>query len=470
MTILEKYFYFYLHKAFFFEVSFQVLIFTSLIGIILWYVFRQKILRVKVLSELEEEEIIRNFQPEDLIPNEFEKTNLLNQKVVSSLAGKNISVNGFSCLNLATHNYLSLLENSKIQSHATQSINKYGVGSCGPRGFYGTVDVHLELEEKLAEFLEVEEACVYSYSFATMASAIPAYCKRGDIIFVDEAVNFSIQKGLDASRSNIFYYRHNNMTDLEDKLIKQSKMDLKNPKKAAKTRKFLITEGIFANTGKICDLPGLIKLRNKFKLRMLLDESVSFGVLGKTGKGVVEYFNIPNIEVDLRIGSLESSLASIGGFCCGTSFIVEHQRLSGLGYCFSASLPPVLAVAALCSLDYLKNNPNIFTSLKDVNQALHKSLSKLLYFDISGDPDSPIKHLYLKNEQDFNSEKKILNKIVDYCISKNVAIGLPEYLNHIEKFPVRPSLRITSNISLTISDIEFACAVISEACNTNLSV
>lgn len=108
----------------------------------------------------------------------------LKERLVSGRVGKRVTVNGIDCLNLASHNYLGLLENEQITESAIKSLRKYGVGSCGPRGFYGTVDVHLELEERLATFMDMEEAVVYSYAFSTIASAIPAYSKRADIIFV----------------------------------------------------------------------------------------------------------------------------------------------------------------------------------------------------------------------------------------------------------------------------------------------
>jgi len=126
-----------------------------------------------------------------------------------------VHVNGKDCLNLATHNYLGLMEDKSLEDSAVECIKKYGVGSCGPRGFYGTVDVHLNLETRLAQFMQLEEAIIYSYGFSTVASAIPAYAKRGDIIFADERVNFAVQKGLEASRSDVRFFKHNDMKDLE---------------------------------------------------------------------------------------------------------------------------------------------------------------------------------------------------------------------------------------------------------------
>lgn len=212
--------------------------------------------------------------------------------MVHGTTDKTINIDGIECLNLATHNYLGFANDELIKESAVLSLRKYGVGSCGPRGFYGTVDVHLELEENLAKFMNYEECIIYSYAFSTIASTIPAYSKRFDIIFTDECVNFAIQKGLDASRSQIIYFKHNDMKDLENKLEEQDKLDVKNPKKAARTRKFLVVEGIYMNTGEMCDLKNLIKLRKKYKLRLFLDESISFGTIGKTGKGITEYYDI----------------------------------------------------------------------------------------------------------------------------------------------------------------------------------
>ena len=245
---------------------------------------------------------LSEWRPEPLIPQVRKDHPSLTPKSVTSLVGKRVTVDGKDCLNLVTHNYLSLVGKNEIQEKAIATVQKYGVGSCGPRGFYGTVDVHLELEERLAKFMEVEEAVVYSYGFSTIASAIPAYCKRKDLVFVDEKVNFSIQKGLDASRSNIKYFKHNDVQDLENLLINQEKVDKKNPKKATNTRRFLIVEGIYMNTGTICPLPELVALCKKYKLRIFVDESISFGTIGEHGRGVTEYLGVSRQDIDMIMG------------------------------------------------------------------------------------------------------------------------------------------------------------------------
>lgn len=254
----------------------------------------------------EVERKLADWYPEPLIPEaedpgKFPDRNGGSRSVTTRIS-KRITVQGVDCLNLATHNYLGFAESSQIQEKAVAAIRKYGVGSCGPRGFYGTVDVHLELEERLAQFMQVEEAIVYSYGFSAVASAIPAYCKRRDIVFVDEKVNFAIQKGLDASRSMVKYFRHNDPADLEKLLEEQACKDSEDPKRAAKIRRFLVVEGIYMNTGLVCPLPRLVELCEKYKLRIFLDESISFGTLGAKGRGVTEHFDVPRHKIDMIMG------------------------------------------------------------------------------------------------------------------------------------------------------------------------
>lgn len=247
---------------------------------------------------------LEQWKPEPLVSDNQKDHPSLNPKKITSRVGKRIVIDGRDCLNLGTHNYLGLTEDPVIEQKAAESVQKYGVGSCGPRGFYGTMDVHLELEESISSFMEMEEAIVYSYGFSTIASAIPAYCNRKDWIFVDEKVNFSIQKGLDATKANIKYFKHNDVEDLENLLKTQTGLNRKNSKQVETTRKFLIVEGIYMNIGTICPLPELVELCRRYKLRIFVDESVSFGTLGATGRGVTEHFNVPRHEIDMIMGTL----------------------------------------------------------------------------------------------------------------------------------------------------------------------
>ncbi|MBN3294291.1 SPTC1 palmitoyltransferase, partial [Polypterus senegalus] len=410
------------------------------------------------------EEIIEEWQPEPLVPRMSKEKPAPSYNIVSGPPCHKITVNGKQCINFASFNFLGLLDNDRVKNQALQSLRKYGVGTCGPRGFYGTFDVHLELEDRLAKFMRTEEAIIYSYGFATIASAIPAYSKRGDIVFVDEAACFSIQKGLQASRSHIKYFRHNDMEDLERILKQQELEDQKNPRKARVTRRFIVVEGLYMNTGAICPLPELVKLKYKYKVRIFLEESLSFGVLGQHGRGVTEHFGVNIDDIDLISANMENSLASVGGFCCGRSFVIDHQRLSGQGYCFSASLPPMLASAAIEALNIMEEDQDIFRLLRDKCKLIHKELQGISGLKVVGESISPAFHLQLEQSSGSReSDVRILNRIVEYCMDRKIALTQAHYLEKEEKFLPPPSIRVVVTVEQTEEELEMAANLIKEA-------
>ena len=440
---------------------------------VLWLLFRKSYTPApSELSEKEKEQLIQEWTPEPLVPHLDDKDQshyALNPRIVTSKMGKRVTVDGKDCLNLATHNYLGLVENQLLEERAVKSLKKYGVGSCGPRGFYGTVDIHLELEDRLAKFMEVEEAVLYSYGFSTIASAIPAYAKSNDVIFADSGVHFAIQKGLTASRSKIVFFKHNNVEDLRRVLLEQEIEDRKNPKKAKVTRRFLVVEGLYMNHGDICPLPEIMKLKKQFKVRIFVDESVSFGVLGKTGKGITEYYGIPVEDVDHLSSTLENAISAYGGFCCGTTFIVDHQRLSGLGYCFSASLPPLQAACALASLDILQEDPSILRKLRDNCIFFHSLLNKVSDLEVEGEGFSPVKHLrFLKRLKDRSKETLRLEQVVNSCWNQGIAVTVARYLEDQEYFCPEPSIRLTVNVTLTKQEMESAVDIIANSFKEHL--
>ncbi|CAH3144417.1 unnamed protein product [Porites lobata] len=256
----------YYTKVPFYHVLFEAVLVLWIIRLITSKTFRFREQKIE-LTEKEEEELIEEWQPEPLVPvTPTYDLDAITPKVVQGKPGHSLKIDDKECLNFATFNFLGFVGNEKIEDTAIKSLHRYGVGSCGPRGFYGTIDVHLELEERLAKFMRTEEAILYSYGFSTIASVIPAYSKRGDVIFCDKGVSFAIQKGLVASRSRIMWFDHNDMDDLERLLFEQKEKDDKNPKKACVTRRFLVVEGIYVNYGDIAPLPKLIELKYKYKV------------------------------------------------------------------------------------------------------------------------------------------------------------------------------------------------------------
>uniref|UniRef100_A0A915B0A7 Serine palmitoyltransferase 1 n=2 Tax=Parascaris univalens TaxID=6257 RepID=A0A915B0A7_PARUN len=426
-----------------------------MIGAIAYVIFIKMRHKEKRLTNEEKEALISDWEPEPLVPETPPDHPALNPKCVDGKMTKYVKIDGKECLNMASSNFLGFVGDRRIETVAKQTILKYGIGSCGPRGFYGTVDVHLDLEKQLAEFLGCEEAVLYSYAFAAVASAIPAYAKLGDVVFVDKGVNFAIQKGLQASRSRIEWFDHNDMNHLEKLLMEQAERDEKDPRRAAKTRRFMVVEGLYYNTGDLCPLPKLLELKRKYKVRIFIDESMSFGVIGNTGRGVKEYYGVDVIDIDMIMGSLENALASTGGFCAGRSFVVTHQRLSGLGYCFSASLPPFLATAASEGLRIMDVEPERFQRLRDNCKMLHAGLVKALKgtkFAVSGFELSPVQHIFYRDDDRKVVETK-LDRLVENMFEKSIVLTRARYLEKEEMFPIRPTIRVMAQSELTEDEV-----------------
>eukprot|EP00126_Sphaerothecum_destruens_P011701 Sdes_comp20948_c0_seq1m18570 len=414
------------------------------------------------LKSSEIDELCAEWSPEPLVPADFlpdpDDEKII---VVESAVSEKVIVGGKEMVNLASFNFLGMIGDPEIQKSALSAIQKYGVGSCGPRGFYGTSDIHLELEEKICKFFGTEETVIYSYGFATIASAIPAYSKRGDIIFVDEAVSLPIQKGILASKSEVKYFNHNNMGDLERLLLQQANLDAKNMKRAKTTRKFLVVEGLYLNTGDICPLDKLVALKNKYKLYFFVEESASFGVLGKTGRGVCEHFGIAHREVDLLAANLEYAIGSIGGFCTGSSYVINHQRLSSSGYVFSAANPPLLSAVAISALNKLQADVSLLRSLRENTQLLRKRLNFIEGVKILGDISSPI--IYMQLVEKRSDAKHLLQLIVDQLLENCIVLTRAKHIHRDESHPIPPSIRITVSARHSPHDLE-NCATLIKKC------
>jgi serine palmitoyltransferase len=341
--------------------------------------------------------------------------------------------NGRTVTNLASFNFYNFVANETLKEKAIQTLRTYGVGPCGPPGFYGTQDVHMKTEADVAAHLGVPECIIYAQSFSTISSVIPSFSKRGDIIVADKAVNFAIRKGIQISRSTVRWYEHNDMEDLERVLQKVTKEQAKKPL----TRRFIITEGLFENIGDVVNLPKLVysqeqqtlntywrfaqvELKLKYKFRLILDESCSYGVLGRTGRGVTEAQNVDAAEIDMIVGSLSGPLCAAGGFCAGNSEVVEHQRISSASYTYSAALPALLSTTASETISLLQEQPEILTGLRDNIKAMRAQLDpRSDWVHVSSSVDNPIMLLVLKAEVvasknlSIEDQNQILRDVVD---------------------------------------------------------
>ncbi len=253
---------------------------------------------------------------------------------------------GRELINLGSNNYLGLTEHPKVKAATTAAIAEYGTGTAGSRLLTGTTPLHLEMERKLAGFKGVEGVVTFSTGFMALSATISTLAGANDYIFSDELNHASIIDGCRRSGATTTVYRHNDVADLEAKLKET-------PARAAK---LIVTDGVFSMEGDICDLPGLRRLADTYDCRLMVDDAHATGVLGRTGRGTAEHFDMEG-SVDVTSGTLSKSLAAIGGFTGGPHAVAEFLRYNARQSVFSASLPPPAAATVIAALDILLSEP-----------------------------------------------------------------------------------------------------------------
>ncbi|VUC34574.1 unnamed protein product [Clonostachys rosea] len=429
------------------------------------------------LREDEVDELIEEWTPEPLV-SEQTPIELAESERVPIIVGptgpKAKLANGRTVTNLASYNFYNFNGNEQIKEKAIQTLRTYGVGPCGPPQFYGTQDVHVKTESDIAAYLGTESCIVYAHAFSTITSVIPTFCKRGDVIVADEACNYSIRKGLEISRSNIKWFKHNDMDDLE-RVMKSVAKDQAKTKKL--TRRFIVTEGLFETLGDSINLPRLVELKERYKFRIILDETWSFGVLGRTGRGLTEAQNVDPQQVDMIIGSLSGPLCAGGGFCAGAKDVVEHQRITSSAYTYSAALPAMMAVTASETLNLLQSNPDILTQSRENIKALRAQLDpRSDWVKCTSAPENPIMLLVLKPEVvaarnlEVEDQERILLECVDETLANGVMITRLKtrgYANAMKDrksdWAVQPALKVCLTTALSKKDIEKAGVTIRHA-------
>jgi len=322
--------------------------------------------------------------------------------------------------------------------------------------------------KKITQFMGVDDAVIFSSEFQAIASTIPAFSKHGDILICDKAVSFAIQNGIFLSRSTVKWFNHNDMQDLERVLQSLSAVF-----KRQKQRVFLVVEGLYANHGDILDLKQVLELKQKYPFRIMLDESLSLGVLGKKGRGITEHFGIPSSKVEIVCASLGNAIGSIGGFACGTTTMVNHMRLNCNGYVFSCSSPPFTSRASIESFTLLETGPEI-SKLQQNTKILHQTLKKLKIKDLqtpSADI-SPYVHFRLPKSKSTGkrlSDECLLQEIVDEVFERGkIVLARSKYTTR-EAFPPEPSIKMSISALHTEAEVIAALECLSSVAAEKLS-
>ena len=322
----------------------------------------------------------------------------------------------------------------------------------------------------MAKFCQTDDAIMYSDGASAVSSAVAAFAKRGDLLVVDEGVYESLQTGITLSRSSVKYFKHNDVSDLRRVLERISQKDEVIGRKSDEQRRFIVVEGLYKNYGDLAPIDEIVKLKTEFGYRLIVDESFSFGTVGKTGRGVTELCGMKfTKDVEIVTISIENSIASVGGICIGDEEVIDHQRLSGAGYCFSASAPPFTASAAIESIEALKARPELVTVLADNRKFLLDELRRRVpKLEVISDDRSSI--IFLRIQDPFPryslvDEEEMYANIAQKCLDNGLMIVSTEHVKPLLHITPPPSIRMTITAAHSKNDIDEAIRILTRAVN-----
>src|SRR6202521_1748104 len=272
---------------------------------------------------------------------------------------------GEKVINLASNNYLGLTTHPKLREAALEATRKYGVGSGAVRTIAGTMKIHMELEEKIARFKNVEACVVFQSGFTANAGTVSSFLGKDDFIISDELNHASIIDGCRLSRAKILVFRHKDAAHAEEQLA-----SVKNQP----GNKLLISDGVFSMDGDIGPLPGLVEAAEKHGAIMMVDDAHSSGVLGRNGRGTIDHFNLHG-RVHVQVGTLSKAIGVLGGYVCGSRDLIEFLYHRARPFLFSTSHPPAVAAACLAAFDVLEQEPERIQNLWDNTKYFKQELA-----------------------------------------------------------------------------------------------
>jgi 8-amino-7-oxononanoate synthase len=295
-----------------------------------------------------------------------------------------VTINGKKVLMFGSNAYLGLTNHPKVKEAAIEATRKYGTGCAGSRYLNGTLDLHIQLEKRLAEFVGKDDAIIYATGFQVNLGVVSCLTGRDDYILWDELDHASIIEGHRLSFSTKLKYKHNDMESLEKQLQKCVEGKVK----------LIVVDGVFSMEGDIVNLPGIVRLAKKYNANIMVDEAHGIGVFGKQGRGTCDHFNVTD-DVDLIMGTFSKSFASIGGFIASDNDIINYLRHYSRSYIFSASITPAATAAAAAALDIMLNEPE---RIEHLWKLTHYALNGFRQMGCEiGHTETPIIPLFIRN-------------------------------------------------------------------------
>ena len=285
-----------------------------------------------------------------------------------------------SVVNLSSNNYLGLTTHPRLREAALKAIDEYGVGTGSVRTIAGTMDIHMELERRLADFKNVEKVVVFQSGFAANAGTVSAILTKEDVVISDELNHASIIDGCRLSRATIKVFPHKDV-DAARKIVKEL---------PASQRKLLITDGVFSMDGDLGALPALCDLAEETGCIMMVDDAHASGVFGKNGRGTVDHFQMHG-RVDIQVGTLSKAIGALGGYVAGNKNLIEFLYHRARPFLFSTSHPPSVVLACMAALDVLEQEPEIIERLWDNTRFFKEGLHRLGFnTGLSESPLTPV--------------------------------------------------------------------------------
>ncbi|MCC5906269.1 MAG: aminotransferase class I/II-fold pyridoxal phosphate-dependent enzyme [Balneolaceae bacterium] len=287
-------------------------------------------------------------------------------KPLQATDGTTVNIEGVDVIMAGSNNYLGLTNDPRTIKAAQDVINIYGTGCTGSRYLNGTLDLHLELEEKLAVFMRKDACVLFSTGYQTNEGSIQTIADRNDIIFSDKDNHACIVVGTQVSNAKTIRYRHNDMDHLRT-LMERSDPD---------AGKIIVTDGVFSMSGTLAKIPELVELAEEFGSGLYVDDAHAIGVIGEGGRGSASVFGLMD-DVDMITGTFSKSFASLGGFIVGDKAVIEYIRHKSPAHIFSASMPPANVATVLKSLEILQAEPWRLERLEEISNYMRKELKNL---------------------------------------------------------------------------------------------